>query len=67
VSAVTNMQNMFYQASSFNQNLCHWGRKLPANFYYGSQTNMFYLSGCANKTKPTGSTGPWCAITTCTP
>jgi surface protein len=93
VSAVTNMQYMFFAASSFNsdisnwniaqvtemkqmfkgargfhQNLCPWGSKLPSNFDYASHaTVMFFGSGCANQDDPTGSTGPWCDVTTCTP
>ena len=69
VGAVTNMVGgMFYEASSFNQNLCPWGPKLPANFNYGTfgaAADMFYLSGCANTNTPTGRTGPWCAVTNC--
>ena len=70
VSSVTDMRSMFQGASSFYQNLCPWGSKLPSNFNYVSQptnwlTNMFSLSGCANKTKPTGPTGPWCDVTKC--
>jgi hypothetical protein len=62
------MRYMFYGASSFNQNLCPWGPKLPANFNYGTfgaAADIFSLSGCANKNKPTGPTGPWCAVTNC--
>ena len=66
VGSVTYMNGMFYEASSFNKNLCPWGPKLPGTFnYFGSASNMFYLSGCANKNSPTGRTGPWCAVTTC--
>ena len=60
------MKFMFYEASSFNQNLCPWGPKLPSNFDYVNFAGaMFSGSGCANKNKPTGSTGPWCAVTNC--
>jgi hypothetical protein len=68
VRAVTNMYGMFYQASKFNQNLCPWGPKLPANFdygTYGAAYAMFSSSGCAKPFWPTGPTGPWCA--TCSP
>jgi surface protein len=69
VNSVTDMEFMFDDASSFNQNLCPWGPKLPANFNYttiGAAYAMFSLSGCANQNKPTGPTGPWCAVTYCT-
>jgi hypothetical protein len=59
------MYAMFWDASSFNQNLCPWGPKLPGTFIYGNAGNMFAGSGCANKTSPTGRTGPWCAVTNC--
>jgi surface protein len=61
VSSVTNMYYMFGGASSFNQNLCPWGPKLPSNFNYGNANDMFYSSGCASTTNPTGPSGPWCA------
>jgi len=61
------MQFMFYQATSFNKNLCPWGPKLPLDFNYANgAVNMFASSGCLNKNSPTGPTGPWCAVTTCT-
>jgi surface protein len=66
VGAVTVMRYMFDGASSFNQNLCPWGPKLPANFNYGTSGaayNIFVNSGCANKSTPTGFTGPWCKAT----
>jgi surface protein len=67
VSAVTDMRSMFSMATRFNQNLCPWGAKLPSNFNYVSQTiNMFTGTNCTNKTKPTGRSGPWCAVTNCT-
>ena len=54
----------FGGASSFNQNLCPWGPKLPSNFAYGTYAaGMFDSSGCTNKNRPTGPTGPWCAVT----
>ena len=65
VGAVTNMRQMFKGARSFNQNLCPWGSKLPSNLNYASAADMFLDSGCANKNKPTGPTGPWCAVTNC--
>jgi surface protein len=68
VSSVTDMWGMFKTATRFNQNLCPWGSKLPSNFNYASHTtDMFTSSGCANKNSPTGHTGPWCAVTNCTP
>jgi hypothetical protein len=60
---VTNLGNMFYAASSFNQNLCHWGPKLPSE--YGGAYFMFASSGCPNVNSPSGPAGPWCAVTTC--
>ena len=69
VGRVTNMVAMFYGASSFNQNLCPWGPKLPANFNYGTfgaAYAMFLNSGCPDINSPSGSTGPWCAVTNCT-
>ena len=73
ISSVTDMNTMFYEATSFNQNLCPWGSKLPATFYSGTTTYgsnvvyfMFTNSSCPNKTSPTDSAGPWCAVTNCT-
>jgi hypothetical protein len=64
---VTNMGGMFYEALSFNQNLCPWGSKLPATFYYGNAAaGMFFNSSCPNQNSPTDSAGPWCAVTNCT-
>jgi hypothetical protein len=63
------MSYMFDNASSFNQNLCPWGPKLPDTFdyqYYGNGYHMFFDSGCLNTTSPSGPTGPWCAMTNCT-
>jgi hypothetical protein len=62
------MRYMFKEASSFNQNICPWGPKLPVTFTYGTYGetgNMFTGSGCANTNSPTSRTGPWCAVTTC--
>jgi hypothetical protein len=58
------MNAIFYEASSFNQNLCPWGRKLPSNFVNYAGVS-FTLSGCPIKNRPTGRTGPWCAVTNC--
>jgi hypothetical protein len=56
--------------TSFNQNLCPWGAKLPTAFTYGglpaSNGDMFRFSGCPNKDSPAGPSGPWCAVTNCT-
>jgi surface protein len=60
------MYDMFGYASSFNQNLCPWGPKLPSTFNYGNAYSMFSRSGCLNKSSPSGRTGPWCAVTNCT-
>jgi len=65
VGRVTNMAYMFGGASSFNQNLCPWGPKLASNSAHGTYAaGMFDSSGCPNKYRPTGPTGPWCAVTT---
>ena len=51
------MGNMFYGATVFNQNLCHFGdnfSQITAN------TNMFMNSGCSNTNDPTSASGPWC-------
>jgi hypothetical protein len=58
ISKVTNVQFMFQGASAFNQDLCSWG-KVPS-FPYGAVTDMFKLSGCANKANPTQG-GSFCA------
>ena len=55
------MNAMFYGATAFNQDLCHFGDNWP----YGDVKYMFLNSGCANTNDPTGETGPWCAVTTC--
>jgi hypothetical protein len=61
------MVGMFDGASSFNQNLCPWGPKLPSNFDYATYApNMFESSGCLDTDSPTGPAGPWCAVTNCT-
>jgi hypothetical protein len=64
------MKFMFYGASSFNQNLCPWGPKLPTAITYASYAsavgNMFYNSGCPDTSNPEGRSGPWCAVTNCT-
>jgi hypothetical protein len=52
------MEFMFDGASSFNQNLCPWGAKLPT----ASVGNMFLNSGCPNTSNPAGLTGPWCSL-----
>jgi len=67
VARVSFINVMFNSASSFNQNLCPWGPKLPSNLNYAIRAeDMFASSGCLNKNSPTGRTGPWCAVTTCT-
>ena len=60
VHQVSDMGLMFYGASSFNQNLCPWGGKVPASIYNTHVNLMFFNSGCHNKQSPTGSSGPWC-------
>jgi len=64
---VNYMEYMFSQASSFNQNLCPWGPKLPLDFDYVNYAFlMFDKSACPNTNSPTGPSGPWCAVTVCT-
>jgi len=62
------MYGMFFDASSFNQNLCPWGLKLPSDFDFGCNAYyMFDSSGCLDPSDPTGPAGPWCAVTNCSP
>ena len=55
------MDNMFAGATTFNQDLCHFGDHWP----YESVTNMFVGTDCTNSAQPTSASGPWCAVTTC--
>ncbi|EJK49253.1 hypothetical protein THAOC_31893 [Thalassiosira oceanica] len=57
------MSYMFYDATAFNQDLCHFGD----NFSQKTVTLMFYDSACSNKNEPSSASGPWCAVTTCPP
>ena len=53
------MSYMFWGATAFNQDLCHFGDNWP----HSSVFNMFADSGCASTSKPEGVNGPWCAST----
>jgi surface protein len=64
VGKVTDMGGMFSHCSKFNQDLCPWGSKMM--FSTVNVDNMFGGSGCPNMVKPTGPSGPWCAVTNCT-
>jgi surface protein len=65
VGRVTNMFEMFFNATRLNQNLCPWGPKLPAAFIYGTSAadKLFTDSGCPDTSNPAGPTGPWCKAT----
>ena len=70
VSKVGNFQYMFYGATSFNQNLCRFGRIAPSTTLYDL---MFHgASSCTSTTKPSSKintnivpnyayVGPFCA------
>ena len=55
------MFGMFYDATAFNQDMCHFGDNWPI-FDVGI---MFFNSGCNDTNDPTGPAGPWCAVTNC--
>ncbi|EJK49505.1 hypothetical protein THAOC_31617 [Thalassiosira oceanica] len=54
------MQDMFYNAAAFNQDLCHFGDNFDQNWLLLS---MFSNSGCDSTITPSGAAGPWCAET----
>jgi len=57
---VTDMREMFYWASSFNQDLCPWG-DIPT-FPYDLAYSMFGRSGCTYTNNPDRTNkGPFCA------
>jgi len=52
------MNKMFWEASSFNQNLCAWKDSFP----YSNAIDIFLGSGCIIKGDPSSATqGPFCA------
>ena len=57
-SSVTDMKYMFYQATSFDQDLCHWAAYYDGTEYTGY---MFAGSGCPNQADPTPTAANWCA------
>ncbi|MEM7362196.1 MAG: hypothetical protein AAF335_04265 [Bacteroidota bacterium] len=60
LSSVTNMNGLFYFASSFNQGLCAWGQKAtPQTKVY----DMFVSSACPTTSSPDFTNdppGPFC-------
>merc|ERR1712032_66202 len=52
------MGSMFDHASSFNQDLCPWAKKLPPSF---NAWRMFGGSGCAFRQSPNEELTPFCA------
>ncbi|KAL7525623.1 hypothetical protein ACHAXR_001083 [Thalassiosira sp. AJA248-18] len=58
-SSVTGMRSMFYQASSFNKDLCAWGNYYSSDVLY---MNMFSNTQCESKDSPSGPQGPWCKV-----
>jgi len=55
VSSVTDMGEMFYRASAFNQNLCAWKNDIFVNNPLPSTGNMFLDSKCPNTSDPTSA------------
>ena len=63
INSVTDVSQMFYGATNFNQQLCEWGFGYP-QFPYSSAKDMFTDSGCEIQDSPgfgfaTGI-GPFC-------
>ncbi|EJK51747.1 hypothetical protein THAOC_29056, partial [Thalassiosira oceanica] len=56
------MERMFYNAASFNQDLCHFGDNFSQLSFVAA---MFYNTDCADTNDPSSATGPWCAVTSC--
>ncbi|EJK65326.1 hypothetical protein THAOC_13822 [Thalassiosira oceanica] len=56
------MEGMFYNATAFNQDLCHFGDNFSQ---LQDVTAMFNDTDCADTYNPTSATGPWCAVTSC--
>ena len=73
IGSVTNLNDMFEGATSFNQNLCAWGETFPydpeySGFEYNVVNDMFSDSGCAYQDAPQEDTkGPFCASDCSTP
>ncbi|KAL7526148.1 hypothetical protein ACHAXR_001345 [Thalassiosira sp. AJA248-18] len=61
----TNMEFMFRNAKSFNQDLCAWRDKFPygpSSWSYNGNLNIFVGSGCTFKGDPQlDIQGPFCA------
>ena len=55
------MSQMFWDATAFNQDLCHFRDNLSQI----SVSSIFLNSGCSNKNPPTSAKRLWCAVTTC--
>ena len=58
VAKVTNMDLMFGEGPSFNQNLCEWGDRVDYSSFSG--VDMFSNSGCSVTADPTPNT--WCQV-----
>jgi hypothetical protein len=55
------MSSMFYNASTFNQNLCGWNNGFP----FDKATDIFTESGCYYIDTPTLATSSFCAVANC--
>ena len=56
------MSLMFYNAKSYNQDLCAWREDFP----YNNAANIFALSNCTYDEVPVASVqGPFCASESC--
>jgi len=57
-SSVTDMNDMFFDATSFDRNLCTWGN----NFPFDNAIGIFESSGCTFQDDPQlERRGPFCA------
>jgi hypothetical protein len=55
-----NLSAMFFNATSFNQDLCSWGDVVSAT---ADVTNMFAWTGCSSNDDPASpEQGPWCHV-----
>jgi hypothetical protein len=60
VRKLVDLRRMFYDASSFSQDLCAWRTSLPLNPYFEW---TFLLTTCANTSDPMSvNLGPFCAV-----
>jgi hypothetical protein len=63
VSSVTGMSYMFYQSTSFNQDLCAWYNNLQSGT---AVLDIFVYSGCTNQADPNFLTkSSFCQACTC--